>query len=113
MFTPQSFIGKETNALTHTPAISTGGMDAKEFCVGDWLREVGLALLKGRRQSIDVLPAGAARVVVEYPSLGALLGALQQLDALMAMVQESAGSLEDRSRAARSARSPRRPPKRR
>jgi hypothetical protein len=70
-----------------------------------WLSDFGHTLAKGRRQSVDVLADGRTRLVIYYPSLGEVLLAMQEIDALIAMAREHEGATEGDAMAASSRRS--------
>jgi hypothetical protein len=72
-----------------------------------WLRRFGGALWRGKRQGVTWLDDGRVQLVVEYPDIGDLLRALQEIDALQAMVKEDAA--EDAAATAAASGSPQRP----
>lgn len=49
-----------------------------------------LALKFTRPRSFEILTDGRARLTIDYPSLGDLMTLLQDIDALVAMVEEDA-----------------------
>lgn len=65
--------------------------------VKSFLRQVGVALRKGKR--IDVagpLPDGSGELTVRYARFGDMLAVLEHLDTLRAMAEEDAGASRSR-----------------
>jgi hypothetical protein len=71
--------------------LAPGQADGHEHLL-EWLRSFGRRFSAGRREKIDVLPDGRARLVVVYPSLNALLAVLQEIDVVRAMLDEETPS---------------------